>query len=421
MSPAHRATALLTLMLLAGCGGGGGSSGGSSSTTSTAHNFSGGGSNVVAMTVGNGPTGAGVVPTFNIPYTSVKVCDPSGNQCATINNVLVDTGSIGFRVIKSVLNAGGVSLLPLVDPSNGANTIAECLPFADGYAWGSVALATLQVGGETASSIAIEVIDDGNPPALAVPASCSGMGMALNSVSAFDANGVLGVGPMVQDCGQSCVADAQLDIYYSCKAAGSCVSSTLALADQVSNPVASFDTDNNGVILQLPAIAASGAVGATGYLVFGIGTESNNGLAGAGVYTGDGNGDFSTTFGGSVLAGFIDSGSNALFFPDSLPPCGPPKTGGASFFCPSSSTLNFSAINTGNNGTTSTTSFQVANINNISPSDFAINDAAGPSTNIPFIGTQYFDWGLPFFYGNTVFVAIEDKVVAGTAGPYFAF
>ena len=59
------------------------------------------------------------------------------------------------------------------------------------------------------------------------------------------------------------------------------------------------------MILQLPAIDATGAASATGYLVFGIGTENNNALNGAGIYTVDGSGNFSTTFGGSVLSGFV--------------------------------------------------------------------------------------------------------------------
>lgn len=414
MSPAHRLIALLGLILLAACGGGGGTSTSTSAggSSSGAHDFSGGGSNVVTLTVGDGPSG--VQSTFNIPYTSVTICDPTSNKCATINNVLVDTGSTGFRVIKSVLNNSGVSLQPLTDPSNAANTIAECLPFADGDAWGSVAMATLRVGGETANSVPIQVIDDSPSPSPPVTPNCND---SLNSVSDFDANGVLGVGLWVQDCGPQCSG-----VYYSCNPAGTCTSSMLTLADQVSNPVASFATDNNGVILQLPSIAATGAVTASGYLVFGIGTESNNALNGASIYSVDGSGNFNTTFGGSVLSGFIDSGSNALFFPDnSIPLCGAADTGGADFFCPDS-TMSLSAINSGTNGTTHSESFQLANLNTtVNNNDFAINDAGGPATPILGAGAGYFDWGLPFFYGNTVFVAIEGTMAAGASGPYFAY
>lgn len=425
MSSCHRASALLALLLLAGCGGGGG--GTSSTTTGTssssgAHNFSGGGANVVTLSVGNGPSVS--QPTFNIPYTSVTICVPSSNQCTTINNVLVDTGSTGFRVIKSILDSAGVTLPPLADPSNAGNTIAECLPFADGYAWGAVATATIRVGDETtANAIPIQIIDDSTQPSPPVPASCSDNGgSALDSVDAFDANAVLGVGLFLQDCGPACASMPSTDVYYSCTSGGTCSPSTLAVSSQVSNPVASFATDNNGVILQLPSISPDGTVSASGYLVFGIDTESNNTLSGASIYTVDGDGDFDTTFGGSVMTGFIDSGSNALFFPDSsLPLCGQAGTGGASFFCPSS-TISLTAMNEGSdNGTSSNVSFQVANLNAISPNDFAISDAGGPSSSVSGIGSNYFDWGLPFFFGNTVFVAFEGALVGGSPGPYFAY
>ena len=33
----------------------------------------------------------------------------------------------------------------------------------------------------------------------------------------------------------------------------------------------------------------------------------------------------------------------------------------------------------------------------------------------------FFDWGLPFFYGRTVFTAIEGAATPGGAGPYWAY
>ncbi len=69
--------------------------------------------------------------------------------------------------------------------------------------------------------------------------------------------------------------------------------------------------------------------------------------------------------------------------------------------------MSLSAINTGSNGTPHNVSFQVANLNNINNNDFAISDAGGPASSVSGVGANYFDWGLPFFYGNTVFDAIE--------------
>jgi hypothetical protein len=46
---------------------------------------------------------------------------------------------------------------------------------------------------------------------------------------------------------------------------------------------------------------------------------------------------------------------------------------------------------------------------------------AGGASSIAGLGSGYFDWGLPFFYGRTVYVAIEGQTAGGTVGPYFAF
>ena len=90
----------------------------------------------------------------------------------------------------------------------------------------------------------------------------------------------------------------------------------------MSNPVAYFTADNNGVIVELPAVSASGATFLTGTLIFGIGTESNNGLGTATVYALDPNlGVFTVTYKGNTLSNsFLDSGSNANYFVDATIP-----------------------------------------------------------------------------------------------------
>lgn len=69
---------------------------------------------------------------------------------------------------------------------------------------------------------------------------------------------------------------------YECQTAG-CVVVGENLSQQVQNPVALFVTDNNGVIIELPQVSAL-ATSVNGSLVFGIGTQSNNGVNGATVY-----------------------------------------------------------------------------------------------------------------------------------------
>jgi hypothetical protein len=406
---------LLILLGLTACNGDSGTTDGGSE--SAVHDFSAGGANVVAVTVSAGPSETS--STFNIPYTSLTVCVAGTSTCTTINDVLVDTGSSGLRLMASALSA--LTLAEQSDPNAAGNIIAECLPFADGYTWGAVATADVKIGQESASAVPINIIDDNASFAPAVPASCSSNGTSLNSVNDFGANGVLGVGLFGQDCGSGCAETASYDLYYSCDTSA-CVPTTEALASQVVNPVALFATDNNGVILQLPTIPDAGAASATGYLVFGIGTESNNALGSATVLTTNPDtGTFITEFNGESLANsFIDSGSNGLYFPDSAIATCTGSAEAAQFYCPTF-TMVLSATNEGENGTTSTVAFDLANLNDLRQSYFAFDDVGGDATAITGLGTDYFDFGLPFFYGRTVFTAIDGMSAGSATGPYVAY
>ena len=401
----------LLALVIAGCGGGG-----KTASTSTADDFAAGGANVVAVTLDSGPDGQG---TINTLYTSVTLCQSGTSICVTVPDVQVDTGSSGLRILASALSGGGVTLTPMSDASDGSRSIGECLAFASSYLWGPVATADVTLGGESASAIPVQIIDDsgGFTPA---PEACSSEGTSLNSQGNLGANGVLGVGLFDKDCDAYCATVAANNFYFSCSASG-CSQTTLALASQVSNPVASFATDNNGVILQLPGITSAGAATASGYLVFGIGTETNNALASsARVLTTNAEGFFTTTFNGQSLdQSFIDSGSNGYFFPDSaLPGCAE----ATDFYCPATLT-SLSASNEGQNGTTISTSFQVANLDALDYAYYAFDDVGGTSGDFSNFtsSTGIFDWGVPFFFGRTVFTAIEGRTAGRATGPYFAY
>jgi len=422
----------LGLLILAGCGGGGGSSSLSESgSTSSA-------TNVTALTVGPGPTGTNG-GTFNIPYASVTICQPGTSTCAIINDLLVDTGSSGVRILASALAAAGLTLPDMTDPNNSSNTIGECLPFVDGYTWGPLTTATIKIGGETASSSSINILDDNGSYNPSVPTACTSLttNTSLNTITAFNANGVLGVGVFAQDCGSGCAncamdggCTSQNDVYYSCNASSNtCTATPVTLAVQVSNPVIAFAADNDGVILDLPAIASTGAPTASGSLIFGINTQSNNALGTAAVLTTDAAGFFTSTFNDQALnSSFIDSGSNALFFADSsLTTCGS-SAPLSEFYCPAS-TQSLSAINRGLDasglpvGATSTVSFQVANLNAITSSQFAIDDVGGIAATSTGTNTlnDDFDFGLPFFYGRRVFTAVEGASTGSNTGPFYAY
>ena len=292
------------------------------------------------------------------------------------------------------------------------------MQFADGFSWGSVKLATVQVAGEQATNIPIQII--GDPNFSTIPQSCQATGVAEDTVATFGANGILGVSPFIQDCGPACTVagSSNAGFYYVCASSGCGLTdqpAAVALAQQVPNPVATFTTDNNGVIVELPAIPSIGANNVSGSLIFGIGTQSNNGLGNAQVFGVDPNyGLFTTYFNGvNYPDSIIDSGSNGIFFTDVTRT---PTCFSENFYCPTS-TQNLTAQNQGTNGATGNVSFSVANANTLfSSGNAAFNNLGGPSFD-----PAGFDWGLSFHFGRNVYTAIEGKATPGGTGPYFAY
>lgn len=398
---------LVYCMLASSCGGSGDEFGGSTTTSSTPS-----GANVAAVTVDLGPDGNSV----NTLFVSVTVCVPgSTTNCQTIDHVEVDTASYGLRLLSSVVMVP----LPVQTLTSGASLL-ECTNFVQGYSWGPVVAADVQIAGETASSLPVQVI--GSSTFTSVPDDCTGLGTAVNTVAAFGANGILGVGPFVQDCGSGCAEMAEPTSYYACTGTSDCVATAVAMTAQVQNPVGSFSTDNNGVIVQLPSVPAAGSATLSGYLIFGIDTESNNASNASGtetVLTVDEGDYLSATFNGQTLAqSFIDSGTNGIYFNDSsLPVC--TESGLTDFYCPSSTT-SLSATLTGVNGVTASVQFSVANTDsllNANPSFAAFANLGGTFPG----STMSFDLGLPFYYGRRVATAIEGDTTTVGTGPYFAF
>ena len=360
--------------------------------------------NVQPIVVNGGPTGN----SFNGAFTSVTICVPRSASCQTVDGVLVDTGSTGLRVLRSA-----VSLSLPQQTDSGGNPIAECGEFQDGFTWGPVQAADIQMAGERASNIPIEVIDGSSPGP--IPSACTSTGAPENTLAALGANGVLGVGLFRQDCGLACtfVGASNPGIYFTCPPSG-CIVAAEALTRQLQNPVWMFATDNNGVLIDLPAVPNVGSLVASGSLIFGIGTQNDNALGSAKAIATDANGTITTVFNGqSYGSSFIDSGSNGLFFLDTattgLPLCPDTKD----FYCPPT-LMPFSATNRGVNGTSLAASFNVVNADALPAAFAAFNNVAGPNPGS-------FDWGLSFFFGRLVFTAIEGQSTPAGVGPYFAY
>jgi Protein of unknown function (DUF3443) len=166
--------------------------------------------NVETLTVDAGPSGL-TPPAVNTGFISVVVCVPGTSTCQTIDHVEVDTGSVGLRLVSSAVTVS------LPAETVGGSPVAECLQFADGTTWGSVVTADVQLpaSGEKASNVNVQLM--GASAVGSVPASCTGT--PENTVATFGANGILGVGPFVNDCNSSgnCSSGMQAANYYSCK------------------------------------------------------------------------------------------------------------------------------------------------------------------------------------------------------------
>jgi len=366
-------------------------------TSTTAQNFQ-------TITVNAGPNG----DYLNGAFTSVTICVPGQSSCQTISGVLIDTGSSGLRVLSSSLT---LTLPPQNDASG--SPVVECAQFVDGFTWGPVQTADVRLAGEQATAVPIQVI--GSPAFSNIPAACANTGDPEDTLSTLGANGILGISVFKQDCGPACagLGSSNPGFYYACPSSG-CRTVAVSLQNQLQNPVSLFPSDNNGTVIQLPSVAAGGVASTSGMLMFGIGTQSNNALGSAKVLTLDGDGNFSTIYGGQqIQSTYIDSGTNGNFFLDSRTTGLPTCSVSTDFYCPTT-LQSQSATNRGVNGVTTAVTFSVGNVDTLSARVSAAGEVAGPNPG-------GFSWGLPFFYGRSVFTAIEGQSTSGGAGPYVAY
>ncbi len=390
------------------------------------------GPNTTEIVVDSGPGAGFSLGVVNLPYVSVKVCTPgSSTACVTVDHVFLDTGSIGLRLLRSAV--AGLAL-PAVQDTQGPGTVVECYPFVVGAVWGPMARADVHIGGEAAANLPIQIIDDLQPRVAEPSADCreAANGQLLDSAARLQANGVLGVGMLRYDCGLACeLGDytGGYTLYYACSGASHCTALAVPAEAQVANPVSAFAVNNNGTIVVLPAVPATGAPVARGRLVFGIGTQSNNQLPPTAtvlhVETDPAHASYlylATTSGGTRYPySYIDSGSNGLFFDDpSLASACAGSGGGGAWYCPTSPATERprSADIRSPSGAAMQVSYAIANADLL----FATANTAfanlGGSAGAANAGA--FVWGLPFFFGRPVYTSIWGQALS-VAGPWYAF
>lgn len=402
------ASSLLLSLALTACGGGGGGGSGTSSaaatpsTTTQSPSITSTAANQIAVGV-TAATGA-----INMPTVSVTICAPgSTTNCQTITNVLLDTGSSGLRLPAGVLNSTIMAALP--QSTQNSQPLAECAQFGIGNAWGGVRTANIQMAGEIASSIPVQIVNDP-----AIPVAPSGCNTAVAPYG--NANGLPGISVFQQDCGAYCAQVQANATYFTCQS-GACQATTLPTAQQVGNPVAAFPGDNNGTILAMAAIPGSGQTTASGTLTFGIGTQSDNSPATTSQFyaVSPTTGYFQTAYAGQNLSSFLDTGSNVLFFQDSsIPQC----SQFPGYYCPASTTNLNTQITSASGTTSSAVTFALVNAQNAANANPSY--AALPGIGV-YRGGSIFDWGFPFYYGRSVSTVIEGRATSLGTGPGVIF
>lgn len=416
--------------------------------------------NTVPVTVG--VTSAGGYA--NGVFTFVTVCrpdilpvgqNPEGGPplpatCQTIPNILVDTGSVGLRLLESA--AVDELNLPYVADSNN-NPVQECVQFADfSYVWGPVARATIEMSDETAAQVPLqgETANTGIPiqlitPAVylqtPVPADClssppsGGVLVAANTLQTLGANGILGVGTFPQDCGTACASSPLRNQYYSCPS-NLCSVDSVPQNLQVWNPVAAFAYDNNGLSLTLPSVGFGGSGPVTGALIFGIETQSDNPLGGGvEIYAIDAYGNFPEVTlteppgpdSTSILpvlfvnylspqnGSYIDTGSPAIYSSDAqslaIPECLNADGEPLGLYCPAMPTYFTAKVYGTNNVLPSLFAWYDENAETLLNSGNSVFSTLGGDSGIN-VSTDYVDFGLPFFLGRTVFVGYAGTTMA---------
>lgn len=344
---------------------------------------------------------------LNRPFVTVTLCVPGTDTCQTIDHVLLDTGSDGLRVPASILK--NAAMYPQLMLDN--QPLYTCANYAAGYDFGSMNLTDVVWGGETAKSVPFQIIDDSQPQ-VGIPASCDATGSYFDFIAAGQ-NAIIGV--------RNSVFDA--DTNYTC-VNGTCNPVTnLPESMLIASPVIRMPVDNNGVLLQFPNIPANGATSFTGTLTFGINTQSNNTVKSNVnlLYTRDSL--FNASYNNTNYQGTFDSGTPFIIFSDNtLPLCTGEFEG---FYCPSSP-MQINAVFTSYDGRNQVnSSYPLAN-----PAIYWGNAIAG-NTLLPYAGApcagcesfadSIFLWGLPYFYGKTVYSIFPGAMVNGESAPALGF
>ena len=336
---------------------------------------------------------------FNRMVVSVTVCEPGTDRCATIKDVMVDTGSTGLR-----LEASAVPSWPALPKFTGpgGTRLAECLRFVHDTAWGPLYRADVRLGGLMAKALPLQVIDDVGGPQ---PAACPRSDLRPTS------NGTLGVSQHLYDCQGACEQRADAPgTFVEDGTAWLPVQGTVEPAYRLPNPVSYLVGHDNGIVIELPSPPDGGARDVAGTLTFGVGTAENNRLGTSGILRLDAVGRFTTVFGGkSYPASYIDSGTETyVLHDDSLPRC----QGMTWAYC-AEPRLFLDAEMVGRDEKRIPIGFAIGNYQARREQPAGASDDVAEAAEAR---SEGFVWGAPFFLGRRVSLVMDGKGVPGIPG-----
>jgi len=361
--------------------------------------------------------GAGTVNVPQRPYISVKICAPnSTTNCQIVDHILLDTGSTGLRIAASALLPTlqpGATGLPLLAGSNSTVTLTECETYVDSYVYGPLVNVDVTIAGEFAKNSTMQVI---GTPGFPVPSGCSSVGgFEINSVQTFGANGLMGVNLDTVDTA----------LFFDCNngAFGACWQN-LTYAGMPS-VVTQFATDNNGVVISLPAIDATGATDVvTGTLLFGVSTQNNNTPVWPTLTLNTVNntdnynfGSFSAQIDGNWYSAYLDSGTEQVFFDEptntGLNPCATASIY-AGLYCPTrTQNLSFYVTDYGSKSILGILPFSLVNPANLNSNTIAYSNVGGPISSSSTVD-QEVAFGLATFFGHTNYFLFNGYAVPST-------
>jgi len=349
----------------------------------------------------------------NKACTTLTICDSNGFNCITLSDLRVDTYTSGIRVFRNTLPSNLYNSLRSISTING--NLATCFLYEGVSYWGNVFQATLLLDGEQVS-VPIQIIDKTqiNPTNANATNLCTSLTNTPATSNAAHFQGILGMGPRQRDCGTPCASQAS-PYYYSCRnglpsSSTSCTQSTVPTNQQLTNPFTQLSSNANGVILKLPSVTTGGIASLEGSLLLGIDTQSNNVSTGASTIPVDANNLISIQPQGNSYSAMINAATSAFVFPSTMAST---SVNQISYYCPTTNPSFTSMIYGSSN---ITLSFPIGNATSLlGGSSYVFSELGIASSKGPII------YGIPFFFGKSVFVGFENTSSSLGAGPYYAF